>query len=206
MAYAWLIALAIFVLLAWIIFKIVKKAVKVAIILGIIFCVTVLLLSFLVIWDAKDVMLDSTEKGVIYLYNDGTNITAGIFQKGNEAAVAVNESELSKKYKDLIDGKGRIIIFSKEAFADVELAPSKLDTKKGEITATKDDMIELLSSPDYSERVNALGNLVQESVKAEPAFVFMGYKKGTINVYPSSPLFVFADNVPMFLVRPLIGG
>jgi hypothetical protein len=206
MAYAWLIALAILVLLAWILFKILKKALKVAITLGIIFFVSVLVLSFLVMWDAKSFVLDSKEKGIIYLYQEDSAVKAGIFQKGNEDAVAVNESELSKPYKDLIDKKARIIIFSKDAFSKVNISPVKIDTRQGEITASRDDLIKLLGSPDYMERVNAFGTLVRESVEADPTFVFMGYKKGSINVYPSSPLFVFVSNVPMIFVKPLIKG
>lgn len=205
MAYAWLIGLAILVLLAWILFKILKKALKVAITLGIIVFVVFAVLGFLVMWDAKDFMLNSEQKGIIYLYQDGTDaVKAGIFKKGNEEASAVNESELSKPYKDLIDGKGKIIIFSKEAFADVSLTPVKIETMQGEITATKEDLLNLLDSPDYMERVNAFGTLVHDSAEADPAFIFTQYKKGSIVVYPSSPLFVFVDNVPMFLVKPLI--
>ncbi|MBW3017170.1 hypothetical protein KY316_02260 [Candidatus Woesearchaeota archaeon] len=191
MVLGWLIGMGFFVLAAWISYKIFKKAMKALVAVAILAAVALVVSGFLVVNDAKDFYYDVDEDGMVYLYED----KVGAYSIDDEE-FAVAQEDLSKPYKDILGTRARIAVYSKAALEQSGVETIKIDDKD----YTMEQVIGMLNAPEYGTRLKAFDRVVKATAKTNPKFILVEYKKGNIIIYPSSPVTVFVDNVPMFIV------
>jgi energy-coupling factor transporter transmembrane protein EcfT len=176
MTIEFIITILLLALVAFIAFKIFKKILKAAGMVVLFAIVLGIVIFYIVGLDAKQIQ-ENIDSGTVTLYSDKLGFET-------EPIKIIPKENLNQSYSDLLGNKTRLFVYNLDALKAID---ANAEQK--------------ISSGNYTKDTTEFGKIVKKNTSFQ--FILLHYKKGNIAVYPESPVFVFAKNMPDFLIKTI---
>ena len=203
------------ILLAVLLFKLIKNVFKVIVTLVGILVVLSLVFSVVVFTDVKDITEGMQNQEKLFLFEHDGEFVTGFSGISLENVSFLNEEKLGEyntKNDDLdylLGESFNLFIINSDAFEDID----KIKFEDNDLS--KKEAFELIESTDLGDELGLEGSdkeikgaifavLLGESIERDKLFIFKQFKEGNLVVYPETITFKIIENIPMSLVDNLI--
>lgn len=202
----WLILGAVaFAAVSFLVFKLVKSALKAAgIVLSIAF-VVFLVCSAVVFVDAMIFKDRFATEGKVFLLEQGNDAVAGLYVSNvtepipQQTLATYSDYLSSADYSGILGDRYKLIIFDTKIVG--ELGQLDIDNQ----TFPAGTVSDVFSSSDEAAKQRFFSFLIGKSFSM-PSFFFEQYRKGNIIIYPETPLFKFVRYIPLSIIKSAEGG
>lgn len=187
--YAFLIALAVFVLVAVVAFNILKGILKTVVTLIALAAIIMGVLGFLVIMDSNSLKDNFNDQSNIYLLTDNGKAISGIEVAGDEKPGIVDQQQL-EEYTELLGEKD---------YAEIKGDNYKLIIISSDALSPAD--VEKMRTSGYMEERATYLVAARNKVFSSPLELITEYRKGNVIVYEETPVFKAIRLIPSPVIR-----
>jgi len=192
-----IIAAVLFVIIALVMYKLIKGIIKTVIVLGAAISIGIAVASFLVIMDANDLQEKFSEEPNLFLLVENSTVISAIEFEGDNEPIIIDQQQvdefstnlLEENYDALRSDYYKVIIIDKKILED------------NSIEGLDPDLSEKLDEAKYIEDKADLALPILNKTFSDPVFLMIQYKKGNVKVHEETALFKAIELIPTAMIR-----
>lgn len=202
-----LVMLALAVVAAIVIFKVVKSVLQGILFVGAVLAILSAVVAVVVVKDAYDFQnnFQSSSKLLLFSADNGTRVTSGMLIKVNESmqplsgadVAQLNEALDRKDYAVMKGGNFKLLILEEDPI--ISSMPETVDIEDRNMS--KEAVLQQLRTSSVEQRASVLSALFALQSSKDPLLIISGYKKGDIVIYPETTVFKAVKILPEWLFR-----